>query len=223
MAKETEFADWMREAAETALIPAGLAKHELEFALAEASKLATGEMVDRLIQAADRGDIRPHAVPAILQAAAHILRRLIENSTKVTLTVGPVPAQPPHRIWHFLTKLVGVSHENEDGTARQSIIRKLQPREMLFLHHDPDNRYDPNAMRVCRKSKEQIGYLNRELAAEVVQRVREGYRYAVFVSSLTGGTPHLPTRGVNVLVIASAPEATADEVRSYMDQIDWEQ
>jgi hypothetical protein len=223
MAKDSEFAAWMREAAETALIPAGVAAQEIEFALLEACKLATSDSVDHWIQEADRGNIRPQSLPAIFQAAAHILRRLIESNTRVTLTIGPVLRQRPDRIWHFHSKLAGVSHANDDGTSRQSIIRKLQPREMLFLYHDRDNRYDPNAMMVCRKSKEQVGYLNRELAAEVVERVREGYRYALFVSSLTGGTPELPTRGVNVLLMACAPEATADEVQSYLGGIEWEE
>ena len=219
MTQDSNFAKWMREAAESVLAPAGLAQHEIDFALAEASRLITGDIVARWIQAADRGEIRPHALPPLLHAVAHVLQRLIESNTNRTPASTAPVRQPKDRIWHIHTKLAGVSHENPDGTPRQAIIAKLHPRELLVLRHDPDNPYDPNAMMVCRKSNEQIGYLNRELAAEVARRLREGCRYAVFVSSLTGGTPHLPTRGVNVLIIGCAPDTSLDEVQSYVDGI----
>jgi HIRAN domain-containing protein len=43
-----------------------------------------------------------------------------------------------------------------------------------MLEHEPDNPRDINAIRVLRKTGEQVGYLERELAGEVVFRSRPG-------------------------------------------------
>jgi len=58
---------------------------------------------------------------------------------------------------HFHTKVVGVSHENDDGSSRQAIIRKCKPLEKLDLDHDEGNPHDPNAVRVCRENGGQLG------------------------------------------------------------------
>lgn len=60
------------------------------------------------------------------------------------------------------TKVVGVTFD-----GRQNVIRRLRIGEMLELEREPDNPHDPNAVKVIRKTGEQIGYLNRELAKDV--------------------------------------------------------
>lgn len=86
--------------------------------------------------------------------------------------------------------IVGVGHKNLDGTSRQTIIKKClrivdgyaTNGHMLncFAAHEPDNKHDPNALRVYAEehwetrnfdSREKylgtIGYLPREVSAQI--------------------------------------------------------
>ena len=65
-------------------------------------------------------------------------------------------------IKHFFTKVVGVTHRNDDGTSRQAIIRRCSQLEQLDLVRQKDNPHDPNAMMVCQSSGEQLGYLSED-------------------------------------------------------------
>ena len=66
------------------------------------------------------------------------------------------------------TKVVGVSHKNQDGTSRQKIITDdVNENDLLQLHPEPDNPFDKNAVRVETHSGKQIGYLNREVAKQI--------------------------------------------------------
>jgi hypothetical protein len=64
------------------------------------------------------------------------------------------------------TKVVGVTFSNRDRN-RQEIIARLQMGDRVWLEMEPDNRYDPNAIKVCCSNGEQIGYINRHLAASI--------------------------------------------------------
>lgn len=66
------------------------------------------------------------------------------------------------------TKVVGVSKENADGSDRQTIIRReVSENDPLMLLPEPDNKYDPNAVKVLSKFGHQIGYLSTDIAARV--------------------------------------------------------
>lgn len=68
----------------------------------------------------------------------------------------------------FESKVAGVSHCNEDGTSRQEIIRaEVRENDWLELEPEPQNPYDPNAIRVKTRSGKQIGYLEKALAEKV--------------------------------------------------------
>jgi len=60
------------------------------------------------------------------------------------------------------TKVVGVTF-----SGRQGVVRKLHPGEILTLNKEPTNPHDPNAIKVLRKTGEQVGYINRELAKKI--------------------------------------------------------
>jgi hypothetical protein len=120
---------------------------------------------------------------------------------------------------HFFTKVVGVTHPNKDGSDRQAIIGRCRRLESLELDHEDDNPYDPNAVAACRLNGEQIGYLSRELASEIVCNSNKGNVYAAFVANITGGTDGCRTRGVNVLIIVGDPGVTADLMQAYCDSI----
>jgi hypothetical protein len=63
------------------------------------------------------------------------------------------------------TKVVGVSMNNADGTSRQAIIlREIFEDDPIALELEPDNPYDPNAVKVLSKFGNQIGYLGKDVA-----------------------------------------------------------
>ena len=47
---------------------------------------------------------------------------------------------------------------------RQAVIAKLKTRDPLVLIREPDNQYDPNAIKVVTSQGKQIGYLNKWMA-----------------------------------------------------------
>jgi hypothetical protein len=80
------------------------------------------------------------------------------------------------------TKVVGVSFE-----GRQEVVARLQMGDRCWLSMEPENAYDSNAIAVSRSNGEQIGYLNRHLAASIVPYFR-AYRFPVKgkISLITG-------------------------------------
>ena len=63
------------------------------------------------------------------------------------------------------TKVVGVSKENADKTSRQQIIsEEVEEDDILQLELEPDNPFDPNAVKVLSKHGHQIGYLGKDIA-----------------------------------------------------------
>lgn len=58
------------------------------------------------------------------------------------------------------TRVAGVTF-----AGRQAVIAHLRIGEEILLKREPSNPYDPNAIRVERSNGQQIGYLNRHLAA----------------------------------------------------------
>lgn len=117
---------------------------------------------------------------------------------------------------HFHTKIVGVSHPNSDGSDRQEHIRKCRHFEALDLDHEESNPHDPNAVRVLRKTGEQLGYLRAELAAEIVSKAKNGYRFMVFIKDVTGDGLEGQALGVNLLVIQAEPGVGDGPVKRYI-------
>ena len=71
-------------------------------------------------------------------------------------------------VFVYETKVVGVSKDNADGTARQEIIKsEVAENDKLQLKPEPDNPFDANAVQVLSKLGNQIGYLNKEMAEKV--------------------------------------------------------
>ena len=78
---------------------------------------------------------------------------------------------------HFFGHVAGESHRNADGSDRQAIIPRCRVGDRLVLEHEPDNPHDVNAIRVLRQNGEQIGYLDREFAGQVVSRSAKGWKF----------------------------------------------
>ena len=123
------------------------------------------------------------------------------------------------KVGHFHTKIAGVTHKNSDGTDRQKLIRDCQVFETLVLDHEEDNAHDPNAVRVCRENGRQLGYLNADLADEIVWKCKKGYRYVVIIKDITGGKKKGQSFGVNLLIVEAEPKAADGQVKSYLKQL----
>ncbi len=82
------------------------------------------------------------------------------------------------------TKVVGVTFE-----GRQEVVARLKRGDRVWLDRELDNPYDANAISVCRENGEQIGYLNRHLAASLTPFFKAyGYPVKGRVEWLTGGS-----------------------------------
>lgn len=103
------------------------------------------------------------------------------------------------------TKVVGVTHDNPDGTNRQDILRWMKEHgyekgDILDFVREKDNPVDPNAVMVLNNRKQCIGYLNAKLAAPIAAMIDDGlgkHLYAELLN-ITGGTPSRPTLGCNI-------------------------
>ena len=99
------------------------------------------------------------------------------------------------------TKLVGVTFRNDDGSKRQSLIRRrCRPGTVLRAIREPENEFDSDA--ICGWARGwlgrwgQIGYLSADLAGDLAELVDEGDRLTIRVLDVTGGW--FRSRGVNV-------------------------
>jgi len=98
----------------------------------------------------------------------------------------------------LFTKVVGVSHTNDDGSNRQQI---LQDWRTLQLIRDPDNPHGGNAIKICVSTGQQVGWLSSELAAEFAPKIDKGKRIEAVITEITGGIEENKTLGCNVKLI----------------------
>lgn len=101
------------------------------------------------------------------------------------------------------TKLAGVTKRNDEGEPIQSLLEDMDvcanEGDCLELEHESGNEYDDNAIKVFFQG-DHIGYIKRELAAEIVDAVDEGKARAE-LDEITGGDDR--SYGCNILVYIS--------------------
>jgi len=119
---------------------------------------------------------------------------------------------------HFFGHVAGESHRNADGSDRQAIIPRCQVGELLVLEHEPDNPHDINAIRVLRQNGEQIGYLEREFAGQVVSRSAKGLKFHAAIAGL-GRPRRSAPYGVALLIIVDDDGASDAEVIAYAREV----
>jgi len=81
--------------------------------------------------------------------------------------------------------VAGVTYENPDGSDRQEILEDCRSGEKLLLIREPNNEYDRNAIRVCRISREQIGYIPQMFSAEIAPLLDRGHPVKAQIIELT--------------------------------------
>ena len=121
---------------------------------------------------------------------------------------------------HIQTKVVGVTFE-----GRQEVVARLQMGDKVWLEMEPDNPYDKNAIKVTRENGEQIGYISRHLAADIVQYF-QAYGYPVHgeVALLTGSRWDGFSLGCIVSFNLPMPKRTNNDVHtpSFDDWDEWD-
>jgi len=115
---------------------------------------------------------------------------------------------------HFFAHVAGESFRNDDGSDRQAIIQRCQVGEPLTLEHEPDNPHDINAVRVLRRTGEQIGYLERDFAGQVVSGSAKGTDYLAFVAGVGRGGGGL--YGVALLIVVNDDDVGDATVERYV-------
>ena len=101
----------------------------------------------------------------------------------------------------FNSKVVGVSHDNPDGTSRQKIIKaNCKAGQALQLKPEPDNPYDHNAIGVWIPAG-QIGYIaSGRLADDLSTHMKRGTAVSASIDEVTGGKRDQPMCGVNIAI-----------------------
>lgn len=105
----------------------------------------------------------------------------------------------------IFSKLVGVKFPEI-----QANITLCTTGDQLTMEREPDNPFDPNAIRVY-KSTIPLGYINRDLASQLAPRIDDGVEYVCIIQTVTGGGEKL--HGVNIMIDTLEPQevVTADQ------------
>ena len=101
-------------------------------------------------------------------------------------------------------RVAGVAYYNDDGSSRQTAIRGLAPGEVLGLEAEPDNQYDPNAVRVLDGDGRQIGFLGKRHAEEFAACQRRGECFMALVAEVTP-EQNVEAMGVHIGVLRWFP------------------
>lgn len=98
------------------------------------------------------------------------------------------------------TKVVGVTRKNKDGVSRQDILASCSVGDKLVLMRDKFNEYDENAIEVLTVNYQQLGYLNRKVAANLAPLMDSGFTLYCEIENITGGEPGKETLGCNIRI-----------------------
>ena len=132
---------------------------------------------------------------------ARLGRTRRSNQSPSTYTVNYlIPDDGDQPLRPFFSKIYGVTFENPGGVNRQTIIANCDQGEALALVREPLNSHDSNAVAIFTMSGQQLGYISRDLSAEIAERLDRGSPVTARISDITGGTAERPTFGVNIEV-----------------------
>ena len=108
--------------------------------------------------------------------------------------------------WPIYTKVMGVTHKNDDGTSRQELLGLCSEGDELYLYRDEYNEYDPNAIQVDSPDG-QVGFLSRTIAKKLAPLMDDGDDLYCEITNITGGEYDKPTLGCNIKITPADPLA----------------
>ena len=106
-------------------------------------------------------------------AGALGIKTIRENESNVSLTIAEIAGRPA-LVYEEPVKVAGTGFTNPDGVKRQDVIMQIEPGDILRFVPEPDNEFDPNAIKV-RWTLETIGYLPKKLAANLQPFIASGW------------------------------------------------
>jgi len=113
--------------------------------------------------------------------------------------------------WCELVEVAGVSFKNPDNTSRYKVIRACRVGDDVTLEHESGNRHDAHAIRVLDGRGRQMGFLERHVAARVMNWYEAGRspHYSAVIEEIEtwdgGGRPFLR-------VVLAAPSADEQKI-----------
>jgi hypothetical protein len=94
----------------------------------------------------------------------------------------PGLAPTPNAVRSFYTKIHGVTFKNTDGEKRQNIIDRCRIGEDLNLIPEPTNKHDADAVKICRKDGECLGYWTGD--GRMAGQLSRGAKFRVRISRI---------------------------------------
>ena len=87
---------------------------------------------------------------------------------------------------------------------------------MLVLRHEKNNPVDPNAIAVFRQNGEQLGYLSREDAEDVLESSKQGWRYTAVISKILDDGVRGHWRGVGMSLVYAHPTVDSTTIQKHV-------
>ena len=75
--------------------------------------------------------------------------------------------------------------------------------DRIHLEREPDNAYDPNAIRCVHSGAGFVGYIGKDLAASLAPTIDKGATATAKITDITGATDRAPNPGINLLITVS--------------------
>ncbi len=151
----------------------------------------------------------------------------LENSDNTTFTI-----RSGYYTKSFYTKAVGVTYGN-----RQQNISTLKVEDKLKLVHEPNNKFDSNALLITTESGLEIGYISKCYNQNLLAKMQDGELKSVTVANITGdgyankgvnlkidvlekntNTPSVTTSPTNFDSYSNSTEKTSNTTNPYHDE-----
>jgi hypothetical protein len=101
-------------------------------------------------------------------------------------------------------RVAGVAGASRHHAEALAIEDRARPGEPLDLRRDPGNEHDPNAIAVHARGGERLGWVPREIAAELASELDAGRPWSALVLREQRASPRDPRSGLTMLL---APDA----------------
>jgi hypothetical protein len=101
-------------------------------------------------------------------------------------------------------RVAGVAGASRHHGEALAVEDRAKPGEPLDLRRDPGNEHDPNAIAVHARGGEQLGWVPREMAAELAPELDAGRPWSALVLREQRASPRDPRSGLTMLL---APDA----------------